>query len=300
MISVIICTYNRDKYLGETLQRLAANQYKGAWEIVLVNNNSTDTTEDICNRFAKEYPTLPFRYFVETNQGLSYARNRGMQEAKGDWFVFLDDDAFVENDYLSRLDQYIVQYPEMKAFGGKIYPLFEDGKEPEWLCKWNRSWLSAIDKGDEVCLFKGAEYPIGANMGFSRAIADKCGSFNTTLGRTGKNLIGGEEKDYFNRIKAQNAPIYYLPDIAVHHCIPNSRTTNDYIVRLGKGVGLSEKARTQSKGTLSYCKRIAGECVKWGATLLLWFVYTMRGQKAKGDSLVLFRKNVTQGLLSRA
>ena len=50
MISVIICTYNRDKYLGETLQRLAANQYKGAWEIVLVNNNSTDTTEDICNR----------------------------------------------------------------------------------------------------------------------------------------------------------------------------------------------------------------------------------------------------------
>lgn len=297
MLSIIICTYNREQYLGETLERLAANRYDGAWELVLVNNNSTDSTAKICVDFEAAHKEVPFRYFVETKQGLSHARNRGMQEAKGEWFVFLDDDAFVEPDYLERLDRYTKELSDMVAFGGCIYPLFESGEAPKWLCRWNRSWLSALDKGKKLGTFEGAAYPIGANMGFSRKMYEVCGGFDTTLGRSGKNLIGGEEKDYFNRIKAQEGKIYYLPEIAVQHCIPPSRTTNEYIARLGHGVGMSEKMRTRERGV--YGKRMVQEAVKWCATIVLWIGYCCVGRMACGNSLVLFRINVTKGLSGR-
>ena len=296
MLSIIICTYNRDKYLGETLNRLADNANAGEWELLLIDNNCTDSTPTICEAFAAAHPDLPFRYMVETKQGLSHARNRGMEEAKGDWFIFLDDDAFVGKTYLSRLQKYIAQLPDMHAFGGRIYPFFETGVQPAWLCRWNRSWLSAIDKGDAVCPFEGNDYPIGANMGISRAMAEACGGFDTTLGRSGKNLIGGEEKDYFNRIKARNGIIYYLPDIPVDHCIPPSRTTKDYIARLGKGVGRSERMRTKDRGI--YGRRLLSEAIKWGASIVLWCAYALVGRVACGNSLILFRKNVTAGLLA--
>lgn len=296
-LSLIICTYNRGKYLGETLNKIAANHYKDQWELLLINNNSTDSTVSICKNFATQYPNVPFRYFEETKQGLSHARNRGIQEAQGDWLVFLDDDAFVSENYLERLSQYIHDLPQMDAFGGRIYPLFEDGETPQWLSKWSASWLSAIDKGNKVCLFT-KDYPIGANMGFSKKIATQCGLFNTSLGRSGKNLIGGEEKDYFNRIKTLNIPIYYLPDIAVEHCIPSSRTTDEYISRLGIGVGQSERQRTLAISKMEYSKRLFLEAVKWGGTLVLWCKYCLQGHPAKGIKLILFRKNVTKGLLT--
>lgn len=295
MVSIIICTYNREKYLGETLERLAANIFDGEWELLLIDNNCTDSTPAICKAFAAKYPATPFRYVVEEKQGLSHARNRGMAEAKGDWLVFLDDDAFVEPDYLSRLNRYIDQLPDMMAFGGRIYPLFEDGKAPSWLCRWNKSWLSAIDKGDNIGRFEGSEFPIGANMGFRRMMYEACGGFDTTLGRSGKNLIGGEEKDYFNRIKARQGKIYYLPEIAVRHCIPPSRTTSEYIARLGDGVGMSEKMRTKERGI--YGKRLVQEGIKWCATLVLWAGYACCGRVACGQSLVLFRFHVTKGLV---
>lgn len=295
MLTVIICTYNREKYIGETLERLAKNDYRNKWELLLINNNSTDSTEAICQRFATTYPMVPFRYMVEAKQGLSHARNRGMAEAKGDWLVFLDDDAFVGKDYLQRLERYTMELPDMQAFGGRIYPFFESGETPKWLCRWNRSWLSALDKGDELTTFEGAEYPIGANMGFSRKMYEACGEFDTTLGRSGKNLIGGEEKDYFNRIKTQQGKIYYLPEIPVQHCIPPSRTTNEYIARLGDGVGVSEKMRTKDRGI--YGKRLVQEGIKWCATLVLWIGYVCCGRVACGNSLVLFRLHVTRHLL---
>jgi len=299
MLTIIICTYNRDKYLGETLKRLAANHFNGEWELLLINNNSTDSTAEICSTFAKENSNVPFRYIIEPAQGLSHARNRGIKEANGEWLVFLDDDAFVGKNYLERLAQYIKELPRMDAFGGRIYPFFEDGITPVWLSKWSASWLSAIDKGDEVCLFS-KDYPIGANMGFSRKITDQCGLFDTSLGRSGKNLIGGEEKDYFNRVKAQNATIYYLPEIMVEHCIPPSRTTDEYIAKLGFGVGISERQRTLAISKLEYGKRLFKEAIKWGGTLVLWLRYTIVGQVSKGDKLISFRTKVTRGLIGLA
>ena len=298
MFSIIICTYNRDKYIYDCLEKIARNGYPtDGYEIILVNNNSTDSTDMLCQKFGREYPQVNYHYFIETRQGLSFARNRGIQEAGGDWLIFLDDDAMVHDGYLENLSAQLARYTDAGAFGGHITPAFESGTAPKWLCKWTWSWVSAIDLGNKVTLFEGGKYPIGANMGFSRQAIDRCGTFNTGLGRTGNNLMGGEEKDIFNRVKSAGIPIYYFPDVAVDHVIPPHRTTVDFIKRLGAGVGASERIRCNSRKSLM--KRSLLECFKWGATIVLWFFYLITLRPACGNMLVRFRFNVSKSLLTK-
>lgn len=298
-ISVIICTYNRDKYIYQTLEHIACNGFPAdQYEIILIDNNSTDQTVTECRKFSQNFPDLNYRYFLEPRQGLSFARNRGMQEARGEIFLFLDDDAFMQKDYLRQLSQYLKNHPDAAAFGGKITPLYESGKIPGWMSKWTYSWVSAIDKGNEVCLFEGNSYPIGANMGFRRSAAPPEG-FNTALGRNKGNLMGGEEKDIFNRMKARNSLIYYFPEIEVLHVIPEKRTTRAYIKQLGLGIGKSERLRTLKISRLSYLKRLFAEGIKWGASLVLCLGFLLKGKAPKGYILLYFRWFVTSGLFIR-
>lgn len=296
MLSIIICTYNREKYIYECLSRLAKNTEQEGWEIVLVNNNSTDYTATECERFVEEYKPNNYHYFVEMQQGLSFARNRGIAEAKGEWFVFLDDDAMVEQDYIYNLQAHLREHPNAGAFGGQIEPFFESG-EPDWYSKWSMGFVSAIDRGDKVHVFPANKFPIGANMGIRREVIENIGLFNTELGRTGNNLLAGEEKDLFNRIREAGYEILYFPNIGVKHYIPERRTTYEFVSRLAYGVGVSEQLRSRKNGIMAYAKRLFMEGVKWAGTLLLWCQYLLRRQKAKGDVLVLFRCNVTKGLL---
>ncbi len=297
MLSIIICTYNRDKYIFGALENIAKNDFPyQEYEIILVNNNCTDNTEVECKRFQEAYPNVVFRYFIETNQGLSHARNRGIAEAIGDYLVFLDDDSFVQANYLSTLSNYLQQYPDAAAFGGRIIAEFETGIEPDWMTPWGQSWVSAINLGKKVTLFEGKKYPIGANMGFRKDIINKIGLFNVNLGRSKKNLLAGEEKDLFERIKALGEKIYYFPETLVHHVIPPQRTTPEFIKKLGLGVGMSERIRTKNEGT--YLLRLLSEKIKWAATLLLLVRYTLTLQPTKGWMLVVFRWQVTKGLLT--
>lgn len=300
MLSLIVCTYNRDKYLYGALQCIAENGFPTeAYEIVLVNNMSTDNTEAECKRFENDYPNVDFRYFVETNQGLSFARNRGIKESQGETLVFLDDDSYIQEGYLDHLQQQLKAHPEADAFGGKILPVFESGEAPKWLSKWNYSWVSAIDMGDKVCPFKGKAFPIGANMGIRRSMLSEIGLFNTQLGRNKKNLMGGEEKDLFERIRNHGGNIYYFPDVVVHHVIPPTRTTKEYIMRIGEGVGKSERIRTLSISKSKYLGRLFSELVKWGGTFVLWLGFAITGQFEKGNILIAFRRKVTSGLLKK-
>ena len=299
MISIIICTYNREKYIYKTLERIAKNNFDyNQYEVVLINNNSSDSSELECFRFQQNFPNINIRYFIETQQGLSFARNRGIIEAKGDILVFLDDDSFVEDDYLTNLDNYMKEYPDFMAFGGKISPLFETGITPSWLSKWSYSWVSAINLGNEVQLFKKNNYPIGANMGFKKEYFEKYGYFNTHLGRNKKNMMAGEEKDIFHRSNRKIDKIYYFPNAKVQHVIPESRTTMAYIKRLGLGIGMSEKLRTLKISKGCYLKRIFSESIKWMATFILFFMFIISFKPQKGVVLVVFRWNVTKGLFS--
>lgn len=303
MISAIICTYNREKYITECLEhlRIACQNnstacQNGRLEVLVVDNNSTDSTASLIKGYLASHPDFPGRYVLESAQGLSHARNRGIEEAKGDILVFLDDDSMVAPDYLEQLLKALDSHPDAGAFGGRITPIFEDGKTPRWLCRWSLSWVSGLDMGSKTKEFPKNKYPIGANMGFRRSVLQQTGGFNPELGRSGKNLMGGEEKDLFQRVKATGQKIIYLPELKVEHVIPQSRTTLDYIRRFGDGVGRSERIRSKTEGT--YAKRLLSETVKWCATLVLLFAYCLILRPACGATLVLFRAHVTRGLLS--
>lgn len=297
MISAIICTYNREKYIIDCLEHLRLAIPHGV-EVLIVDNNSTDGTAELVKNYLGDHPAFPGRYLLETRQGLSHARNRGIAESRGDTLVFLDDDSMVAEDYFERLREGLDKYPQAGAFGGHITPVFEDGVTPRWLCRWTLSWVSGLDMGPSAKAFPKNKYPIGANMAFRRSVLEMTGLFNPELGRSGKNLMGGEEKDLFQRIRAAGHSIIYLPKLRIEHMIPPSRTTTDYIRRFGDGVGRSERLRSKAEGT--YKRRLLSEAVKWCATLFLLVGYTLIGRPVCGATLVLFRWHVTRNLLREA
>ena len=132
-------------------------------------------------------------------------------------------------------------------------------------------------------------------MGIKRH-AVPAGEFNIALGRNKNNLMGGEEKDIFNRIKAAQGKIYYFPQLRVTHVIPERRTTREYIRQLAEGVGRSERLRTQGISRCAYLKSLLMEGVKWGGNASAVGALRHRRNAAKGNMLVYFRRYVSKYL----
>lgn len=298
MLTVIICTYNRAKYIGNLLESLAANDLaKSEYEIVLVDNNCTDNTREICEAFAKAHKDVNFRYVVEPEQGLSAARNKGIKEARGEIIVYVDDDALVDPHYLRTYAEWFAAHPETQACGGPIVPLYET-VEPSWMTPYTKALLTAwMNYGDKVRKYPKGRYPGGGNAAYRKSVFDKVGLYNTALGRKGGNLMGSEEKDIFDKMHALGLQVLYLPTPVLHHIIPQTKLEPDYFNRLTTQIGISERQRTLAIGKGKYYKRLFSECIKWCGTIVLLCLYTISFHPMKGWKLVLFRQNVTCGLL---
>lgn len=298
--SVIFCTYNREKYIYNAMKSIAEQDFPYTdYEIVLINNNSTDSTESICNRFREDYPQVGFRYFIETNQGLSYARNRGVKESRGDILVFVDDDATVFELYLSSINNFFDIYPEVNACGGPIVPVYEV-KKPKWLSHYTEQLLGgALYEGDKVKPFSNGKYPGGGNSAFRKEVFEKYGLFNVELGRKGTGLIGAEEKDLYDRLTRGNEQFYYLPQMGIHHYIPEKKLTKAHFRELTYSIGKSERIRTKGVSPKAYRNRVLAECKKWMASLVLFAGYTLMLSPGKGWKLVQFRWYVSKGVLGK-
>ena len=298
MVSIIICTYNREKYIRPLLESLAKNDYPTTdYEIVLVDNNCTDNTHYVCKVFAQAHPETAFRYVVEPEQGLSAARNKGIKEAKGDIIIYVDDDALVDTDYIRIYAEHFASHPQTMAAGGPIEPLYET-KEPSWMSPYTKALLTAwMNYGDKVCEYPKGRYPGGGNAAYRKVVFDQVGLFNTDLGRKGTALLASEEKDIFDKMHALGMQVLYLPTPVLHHIIPQTKLEEDYFNRLTLQIGRSERMRTRAISKGKYIKRLLSEGVKWGGTLVLFCLYTLQGTPKKGWKLILFRKNVTNGLL---
>lgn len=298
MITATISTYNREKYLNQVLDSLKNQTLsKDLFEIVLVNNNSPGNTEEIANEFEKANPDLNYRYYLETRQGLSYGRNKGIEEGKGKYITFIDDDAFLAEDYLEKIYNYFEMHTSCAAIGSKIHLHYED-IVPKWENKYLNSLLGYFDIGDEEKVFPKSDYPRGSNMSFRSDVFDKVGGFNVALGRKGNNLAGSEEKDMFQKIYREDLEVVYIPDAMVYHCVPIERTTSDFIKRQGVGTGKGEWKRVKDEGGLSPIKRLFVEFLKWNASFILFFLYTLIFKFPKGLMILRFRAWVTKGLLT--
>ncbi len=299
-LSVIICTYNREKYIGNLLESIAANTLpKSDYEILLVDNNCTDNTKQVCLDFAAKHQDINFRYLVEQEQGLSAARNKGIREAKGDILVYVDDDALVDEWYLKTFADFFNSNPTIDAAGGPIIPLYET-QEPKWMTRYTKELLCGyLYFGDQERDFPNGRYPGGGNAAYRADVFKQIGFFNTALGRKGNNLMGAEEKDIFDKMQSRNMKFRYLPKAILHHIIPQKKLEQDYFDRLTLQIGQSERQRTLDISKLKYAKRLFSEFIKWCGTLVLATYYTICLTPQKGWKLILFRRNVSKGLIGR-
>ena len=297
-LSLIIATYNRADYMTRTLNSLT-NQSLGSelFEIIVVNNNSTDHTAEVCRSFAEAQPELNFTMVTEIRQGLSHARNCGINHAKGDYFAIIDDDELVNRDFLKSYYDFFGMYPTVAACGGVVTPLYEF-PVPAWLSRYaERPIAGTFYYGEKIVPFPKHTYPGGGNMGIRRTAIERYGMFNPELGRTGNSPMGGEEKDLFARLRAGGEEIYYVPGAIIYHIIPEQKLTPEYFDRLTRMIGKSERVRTRNLGTATYLKRLFSEGIKWGGTFVLALGYTVQGEPIKGRYLIKMRWNISRGLL---
>jgi glycosyltransferase involved in cell wall biosynthesis len=300
MITATISTYNREKYLPQVLESLRKQTLeKSLFEIIVVDNNSPGNTAEICENFRIENPDLNFKYCLETNQGLSHGRNRGIKESKGTYISFIDDDAFLANNYLEVIYTYFEANQSTVSIGSKILLHYEN-LIPQWENKYLNSLLGYFNLGDSILEFKTTDYPRGSNMSFRSVIFEEIGGFDVNLGRKANGLAGGEEKDIYNRIyENKKNNVTYIPNAVVFHCVPLERTTSIFIKKQAFGTGNSERVRTQTYGKMSYLKRWLIELFKWGASIILCAIFLLKGQPQKGIMIVRFRYWVSLGLAGK-
>lgn len=294
--SVVVCSYNREKYIADAIESLTNQTLdKSLYEILIIDNNSTDSTGEIARDYVQKYePTHQIRYVKETNQGLCFARNRGIQEAQGKFIVYIDDDGIADPNFLEVQYHFLTDFDYVIGLGGKIIPRYVDGK-PKWIDGILEGLVSKVDHGDKVFQYTGKKYPVGCNMTYRKDILEQVGMFDTGIGQVGDNLVRGDETELYERIKKLNRPVYYLPKSRVEHVIENKRLTRDHIRKMSEGVGIGRRIlydKADWKGKLKIRFELFTKFV--GAWVFaLGYVLTGRFRKAK--AWVNFRLDVNRG-----
>jgi hypothetical protein len=227
--TVAICTWNRAALLSRVLERLGRLQPPtGGWEVLVVNNNSTDDTERVLEAFAGR---LPLRRAFEPQQGLSHARNTAVTRAAGEYLVWTDDDAMPEEGWLTAYARAVERQTEAAVFGGPVWPRFE-GTPPPWLsAAWREVGpaFAARDLGDEPFeLDIEGELPYGANY-VVRAREQRLFPYDPALGRRLGGGGVGEETAVIRAILAAGGTGWWVPDASVEHWIPKERQTIEYL-----------------------------------------------------------------------
>lgn len=298
-ISCVICTYNRERYIADAIESLVNQTLeKSHYEIIIVDNNSKDNTASICNNLLlKHGETCNIKYVVETNQGLSYARNRGIDESLGSLICYIDDDAIAESDFLKNIVAFFEDNPNAAGVGGKILPKYVHGK-PNWMSYYMEGLVSKVDNGEKVFQYNGKKFPIGCNMTYQKKLLLEIGKFDTDLGRKGDSGEASEEKDVFLKLFSKSYPIYYLPNAVVAHVIENTRLEYNYIKKISAGIGRSEHLRTSKKGTFEKWKKFGELIFKFFAAVVLATYHLAKLEPAKSKALIQFRINVFRGWFS--
>jgi glycosyltransferase involved in cell wall biosynthesis len=226
MISVVVCTYNRSESLTRTLQSFKEMSVSEElpWELIVVDNNSKDSTEQVIREFAAK-SRVNVRYVFEKRQGLSFARNAGVSAAEGEIIAFTDDDVMVGKDWLGNISR-CFENSDIACAGGKILPIWEKAC-PQWLVEELHRYLALLDLGDRE---KQMDKPClwGANIAIRSMLFEKYGKFDTEMGRKGGKLYAGEEVRFVGRLLQGGERVIYHPDIVVHHFIPARRLRKSY------------------------------------------------------------------------
>lgn len=294
-LTLIIATFNRATSLLRTLESVVKQSAAAdLWECVVVNNNSTDNTDEVFKAFAMQQKQFNLRIVNETKQGLSNARNRGIAEAQGKYIAIIDNDETIEESYIESYIEFFDAFPHAIAAGGAVTARYES-RRPCWMSKYTEQMIAnPVDLDIAVTVFPKNRVPAGGNMAFRRTAFDKVGLFNPKLGRNGEKLTGGEENDLFARLRAEGEELFFVPGARIFHHIPDSKLTDNYFDTLSYNVGKSKRLRANSDTELK--QLFADERKKRFATYILAAIYTLFLQPKKAKYLLRMRRGISRGI----
>lgn len=237
-VSVVISTYNRAGELAGALESVLSQEAGGVeYEVILVDNNSTDHTRAVADALVARYPDR-LRYLFEPRQGLSYGRNTGIAAARGPIVAFTDDDVRVAPDWVARIARVFRDRPDIAYIGGKVLPRWST-PPPRWLVNHHWSPLALIDYADEY-IESSASRPVcfvGANLAFRREVFDRVGLFNPALGRVKDGIGSTEDHDLQLRLWRAGLKGLYQPELIVTAEVSPDRLTKRYHRRWHRGHG---------------------------------------------------------------
>src|SRR5215203_67050 len=295
-ISLVICTYNRDRFLPAALESIKNQTFdQNNFELIIVDNNSRDNTAAICKEFISNNPHLNIKYCFEEQKGLSFARNRGIAEAEASIITYVDDDVKLSPAFLQEITLFFETYKEAVGAGGKVIPKYENDKEPEWMNQYLNGFVGKVDHGNKVLQYNNSmKYPAGCNMTYRKEILVKAGGFNTQL------TFRSDDKYIFYEVKKISDQIYYVPNAWLYHNIDAYRLTKTNFKKLFLKTGNEEKRRISSeKGTMGLTKKLIEFVIKFGASIGLFVIFSMRGQSIKGKYVVMSQWNTLKGFLQK-
>jgi glucosyl-dolichyl phosphate glucuronosyltransferase len=250
--TVLICTYNRADLLAETLDSLALSRTTFRWNVIIVDNNSTDQTGSAVTSRAASYP-VKLIYLFEPRQGKSNALNTGLAATDAEIIIFTDDDVRVGEGWVEASCRAMLDDPAIDYTGGPVLPIWEQPRPP-WLHEHRSDlWgtLAILDYGPQVFIFEDRQrVPLGANMAVRRRLIDRIGGFDPKLGRTGKSLLGQEQAEFFCRSRAIGARGLYVPAMSLLHHVPARRLTREYFRQWWYWKGVS-RSRLDQRHTVT-------------------------------------------------
>ncbi len=234
--TVVVCTRNRSRALEGACRAVLGLPAPFAWELLLVDNASTDDTLEVARALATGDPRV--RVAVEPVLGLSAARNLGVRLARSALVVFLDDDAEPQPGWFEAWEAAFAD-PEVAAAGGPVDPEWA-GALPDWVGPEFLPYLSVWDRGPEAHDLVYNELPRGANVAFRRAALERYGDFDPRLGRCGRSLRSCEEIELCLRLERGGERIRYAPGARVRHRVETDRLTPTWMLKRFAAQGFSE------------------------------------------------------------
>ncbi|MBK4732787.1 glycosyltransferase family 2 protein [Oxynema sp. CENA135] len=241
--TVAIPTYNGAERLPQVLEKVRSQIQTESlkWEVIVIDNNSSDNTEEIIENYQETWPrSIPLRYWFEKKQGLAFARQRAIQEARGTYVAFLDDDNLPNSDWVKSAHSFAEQHPHAGAISGQIHAQFE--VEPPADFKRIQAFLAIREHGSQPFLFKPQDLrlPPGAGLVIRKqAWIESVPKNPGVIGNTGQSLARGDDYEPLLYMHKEGWEIWYNPDMHLDHVIPHWRLEKDYLFSLARCCGLA-------------------------------------------------------------
>lgn len=239
-LTFAFCTFNRASRLDSLVGAMRAQDCPIPFEILAVNNNSSDDTVSVLGRLTAQ-PGAPLRFVTEMQQGIVPARNRAIEEAlESDILVFIDDDELPEPGLLTGAVDSITR-EGAQCTGGRVRVDFGNFRRPAWLEDDLLGFLAEVDHGPEPFWIISIDTPIWtANIGYAMDIfrANPNLRFDNRYNRIGADIGGGEDGMMFRTLLAQGARIRYRPDMRVLHSVDAWKLKRSYFLRLHYRAGI--------------------------------------------------------------